>query len=95
MNELWLSALEFLGLAWWIEVKTEAPNCIYYFGPYVSAAEARAEQPGFITDLEQEEAKNIRAAIRRCKPNQLTIFDEQAESAKSSPGIAPVFSGQI
>jgi hypothetical protein len=95
MNELWLSTLEFLGLAWWVEVTTEAPNCTYYFGPYISAAEAKAQQPGFIADLEQEGAKNIRAVVKRCKPSQLTIFDERAEAAQSRPGISPAFSGQI
>lgn len=91
MNELWLSVLEFLGLAWWIEVTTEAPNCTYYFGPYISASEAQAAEAGFVEDLEQEGARSIRAAIKRCRPEQLTIFDER--EAKSA-AVKPIFSGQ-
>jgi hypothetical protein len=92
MNELWLNTLEFLGLAWWIEVTTESPNCTYFFGPYVSAREAEAAQAGFIEDLEQEGARNIQAEVKRCRPTQLTIFDE-GESKSAS--VTPVFSGQI
>jgi hypothetical protein len=92
MNELWLSTLEFLGLAWWIEVTTEAPNCTYYFGPYISASEAQAAETGFVEDLEQEGVRSIRAEVKRCKPAQLTIFDER--EAKSA-SVTPVFSGQI
>lgn len=91
MNELWLGILETLGLAWWIEVTTESPSCTYYFGPYVSAGEAKAALAGFVEDLEQEGARNIRAGVKRCKPVQLTIFDE---NAKSASGATPVFSGQ-
>ncbi|NJO80047.1 MAG: DUF1816 domain-containing protein [Cyanobacteria bacterium RM1_2_2] len=92
MNELWLSTLEFLGLAWWIEVKTESPSCTYFFGPYGSAREAEAAQAGFIEDLEQEGARNIQAEVKRCRPTQLTIFDEREVKSAS---VTPVFSGQI
>lgn len=92
MNELWLSALEYLGLAWWIEVATEAPNCTYYFGPYGSAGEAKAAQAGFVQDLEQEGARSIRAKVKRCKPAQLTVFDERDAKGASA---TPVFSSQI
>ncbi|QYO64870.1 DUF1816 domain-containing protein [Leptolyngbya sp. 7M] len=94
MNELWLSTLEFLGLAWWIEITTESPNCTYYFGPYVSASEAESDQSGFVEDLEQEGAKAIQVTIKRCKPSQLTIFDETLD-AQAARGISPAFSGQM
>lgn len=94
MNELWVDTLQFLGLAWWIEVITDSPKCTYYFGPYISADEAKAAQTGFTDDLLQEGARSIRAAIKRCKPAQLTIFDESSD-AKTSPGNRPAFSGQI
>jgi hypothetical protein len=93
MNELWLSTLEFLGLAWWIEVTTESPNCIYYFGPYASSDEATSEQRGFIEDLEQEGARNIKVTIKRCKPTELTIFDDATDAP--APGISPAFSSQM
>lgn len=94
MNELWLSTLEFFGLAWWVEIVTEAPNCTYYFGPYVSAGEADADKPGFVEDLEQEGARGIKVTIKRCKPDQLTVFDERTDP-KSASGVSPAFSGQI
>lgn len=96
MNELWLSALEFLGLAWWVEIVTETPSCTYYFGPYVSAEEAEIAKPGFVSDLRQEGAKGIKVEIKRLKPKRLTLFDESASGADQagSPGISPVLTGQ-
>jgi hypothetical protein len=70
------SFLNRLGFAWWIEVKTQAPNCTYYFGPFASAQEAETEKPGFIDDLEREQAQGIQAVVKRCQPSELTIFDE-------------------
>ncbi|MBF1999838.1 MAG: DUF1816 domain-containing protein [Synechococcales cyanobacterium M58_A2018_015] len=94
MKELWITFLETLGLAWWVEVVTAAPNCTYYFGPYATAEEAKAAQPGFINDLEQEGACEIQAVVKRCKPKQLTIFEEDS-AVDPAPGISPAFSGQL
>ena len=55
-KEFFLSILEKMGLAWWLEVVTEQPKCTYYFGPFVSAKEAELAQPGYIEDLHHEEA---------------------------------------
>lgn len=93
MNELWLNVLELLGVAWWVEVNTESPNCTYYFGPYANAEEAEEARPGFVEDLEQEGAKNIKVEIKRCKPAQLTIFDERTDTL-ATRNISPVFSSQ-
>lgn len=94
-NELWLNTLELLGMAWWIEVTTESPKCTYYFGPYVSADEAKTEQAGFIADLEGEGAQSIRATIKRCRPAQLTIEEEtEADSSKASAPLSPTLSRQ-
>ena len=90
MKELWITLLESLGRAWWVEVVTEAPHCIYYFGPFGSAADAEAAQGGYVADLEQEKAQNIRVAVKRCKPDKLTI-DEEAEArqrGKASPLVS-------
>lgn len=65
-----------LGLAWWVEVVTDSPDCTYYFGPFFSADEAKALQSGYIQDLEQEGARGIVAKVKRCKPDQLTIYEE-------------------
>lgn len=69
-----------LGLAWWIEVVTDTPHCTYYFGPFTSANEAKALQSGYIKDLEQEGAQGIMANVKRCKPDQLTIYEDLSPS---------------
>jgi hypothetical protein len=89
MNDVLLNALEFFGLAWWIEIVTESPNCTYYFGPYILASEAKTARAGFVADLEAEGARGIRVEIKRCKPNDLTRFDEGSEQSSPS-GISPI-----
>ncbi len=79
--------------SWWLEIKTSQPNCTYYFGPFDSEAEAETLKGGYIEDLEQEGAQNIRYALHRCaRPEPLTIVDE----ADSPLGgfSTPAFSGQ-
>ncbi|NJL23198.1 MAG: DUF1816 domain-containing protein [Leptolyngbyaceae cyanobacterium SM1_3_5] len=82
MKEIWVTLLEALGQAWWVEVITEAPRCTYYFGPFASASEAEAARGGYVEDLEQENAQNIRAIVKRCKPVSLTI-EHEAETGRS------------
>jgi Domain of unknown function (DUF1816) len=94
MKELWISALTLLGLAWWIEITTESPNCTYYFGPFATAKEAETEKSGYIDDLEMEGAKGFKTAIKRCKPTKLTIFDETSDPV-SQQQIFPILSGQL
>lgn len=91
MNEIWISVLESIGLAWWVEVVTSAPACTYYFGPFSSAQEAKSAKPGYILDLEKEGAQGFQVAIKRCKPSKLTIFDENLEKNKTQKN-APSFS---
>jgi hypothetical protein len=93
MKEIWLSLLELLGKAWWIEVKTENPRCTYFFGPFVSQKEAEQEKAGFIEDLQQEGATHIQARIRRCKPDpkSLTVYDEAVDKPFSITA-SPIFS---
>ncbi len=62
-----------LGLAWWVEVKTQTPPCTYYFGPFISAKDAETALPGYIQDLESEQAQGIVTTVKRCKPKQLTM----------------------
>lgn len=76
---IFTSLLEQLGMAVWIEIVTESPRCTYYFGPFGSTAEAEEEQPGYIEDLRLEGATGIVALIKRCKPDDLTIFDESID----------------
>jgi hypothetical protein len=79
--------------SWWLEIQTSQPNCTYYFGPFDSEAEAETLRGGYIEDLENEGAQNIRFALHHCsRPETLTIVDE----ADSPLGgfSTPAFSGQ-
>ncbi len=89
MQELKTGLLDLLGLAWWIEVKTESPACIYYFGPFGSSQNAETAKPGYIEDLQAEGAQNIVSVVKRCKPSELTIADDMGELPSR---ITPSFS---
>ena len=88
MKEQLTNMLEFLGLAWWVEIITQNPSCTYYFGPFMSYEEAEDAQDGYIEDLQGEGAQGISAAIKRCKPTELTIFDEMGEMIDSQASPA-------
>lgn len=64
----------------WIKVTTAEPKCTYYFGPFLTRKEAKLAQPGFIEDLEAENAEGIKAEIKRCQPQELTIFDQSNDN---------------
>lgn len=66
-----------LSTAWWVEITTELPHCIYYFGPFSNFFEAQAACPGYIDDLKSEQAEGIKVMIKRCKPEKLTVFNEE------------------
>ena len=77
MKELLLTLLDIVGLAYWLEITTEKPECTYYFGPFASREEAISMQSGYLEDLSNEGAENIRVNLKRCStPEELTIFDE-------------------
>jgi hypothetical protein len=57
---------------WWVEILTEYPRCLYYFGPFDSEAEARYHQSGYEEDLILEGAKGINMTIKQCSPQILT-----------------------
>ena len=58
---------------WWIEICTDNPSCIYYFGSFDSFASADLAQHGYILDLLEEGAKIRSVKIEKCQPQQLTI----------------------
>ncbi len=60
-------------LAWWLEVFTKEPNCIYYFGPFDRLEDALYSQAEYIKELLDEGAKGISVQIKYCKPQKLTI----------------------
>lgn len=92
MKEQLTSMLEFLGLAWWVEIVTQDPSCTYYFGPFLSYEEAVDAKGGYIEDLEDEGAQGISVLVKRCKPTELTIFDELGEMIDSQ--ASPAYSWQ-
>ncbi|MEB3312328.1 MAG: DUF1816 domain-containing protein [Snowella sp.] len=59
-------------LAWWVEIYTDFPRCLYYFGPFNSDFEAKTYQGGYIEDLQQEGAEGIVIQIKQCQPINLT-----------------------
>ena len=58
---------------WWVKVKTQSPDCLYYFGPFDSRSEAKGKQTGYMEDLVKEGAKNVVPVVSRSQPAQLTI----------------------
>ncbi|MFB2938548.1 DUF1816 domain-containing protein [Aerosakkonemataceae cyanobacterium BLCC-F154] len=93
MKEVLLSILNFLGLAWWIEIITHKPQCTYYFGPFLTEKEAELAKTGYLEDLEMEGAMGVDVFIKRCKPNELTVEDDLGE--KIDRKASPAFSGQF
>jgi hypothetical protein len=92
MKEVLIKILQFLGLAFWVEIVTDKPRCTYYFGPFFSEKEAYAAKGGYVEDLENEGTQGISVSIKRCKPANLTIFDELGEPIERKK--IPTFSGQ-
>lgn len=80
------SILELLGIAWWIKITTNNPCCTYYFGPFASAEEAQLHQPGYIEDLEQEDAKIMAVDLKQCRPKTLTTCEIELPKKLTSVG---------
>jgi Domain of unknown function (DUF1816) len=92
MKEFFINLLNLFGLAWWVKIVTDSPRCTYYFGPFLSAQEAKIAQVGYVEDLEYEGSQGISVEIGRFKPNDLTVYEEGSDSL--NPSRIPVFSGQ-
>lgn len=75
-DDLLLKVLDSVGFACWAEIITDYPRCTYYFGPFISKQEAETAKDGYIEDLEREGAQGISVIIKRCKPYDLTICEE-------------------
>jgi hypothetical protein len=83
MKNIFSGLFSFFSTPWWVKITTAEPNCIYYFGPFNSEAEAEQAKPGYIEDLEQEGAQNITSSLQQsAEPELLTI--ESEESLRSS-----------
>lgn len=92
LREIFISFFQVFGGAWWVEIVTHKPRCTYYFGPFLSTKEANAAKAEYMEDLEQEGTQGIDVVVKRCKPSNLTIYDDAGE--RINRNTAPVFSGQ-
>lgn len=92
MKEMLINILRFFGLAFWVEIITDSPRCTYYFGPFLTQKEANDSKSGYIEDLEHEGAQGIIVAVKRCKPENLTIDYDLGESRE--PEKITTLSGQ-
>lgn len=72
---------EQLKWAWWVKVRTDQPNCTYYFGPFASKKSAEASQSGYVEDLEREGACGITIQTKWYKPKELTIYEDKLAEA--------------
>lgn len=73
IKEIFIKVLEFIGFAFWIEIKTDKPTCIYYFGPFLTKTEAENAQSGYVEDLQNEGTQGIFVEIKRCKPDRKSV----------------------
>ncbi len=73
IQNIWSNLLDRVGRAWWVEITTERPHCVYYFGPFANAPAADRAKSGYVEDLEHELAQGIQVTIARCHPIELTI----------------------
>jgi Domain of unknown function (DUF1816) len=93
LKEALINTFDNLGLAWWVEIVTQNPRCTYYFGPFLSADDAKVAIKGYVEDLEMEGAQGIAVNVKRCKPNALTISEDLGERIDRK--VKPIFSGQM
>lgn len=61
---------------WWIEIRTDNPSCLYYFGAFDSFATAVSVKDDYISDLLAEKATILSVEIKQCQPQQLTTVLE-------------------
>ncbi len=64
----------------WVEIRTDSPTCIYYFGPFDNWTEAEESRSGYLQDLHIEGAQGIHAEIKYCNPSALTICQDLDEA---------------
>ncbi|MEQ8998193.1 MAG: DUF1816 domain-containing protein [Coleofasciculus sp. B1-GNL1-01] len=78
-TELSLEILSKLGLAYWLEVITDHPWCVYYFGPFGTIQEAELSQFGYLQDILEESAHLMSVTIKQVCPQNLTLFEDSLD----------------
>ena len=68
-----LQEFELQEFDWWIEILTNNPNYLYYFGPFNNYWEAEWYKNGYIQDLEEEKAIIVNIEITQCQPKKLDM----------------------
>ncbi len=89
MKEMLINILDALGLAYWVEITTDNPRCVYYFGPFLNQKDAKSATDGYLEDLRDENAQNIAFRIKRFKPDyhNLTVFEDNGNNSEFKPTI--------
>lgn len=95
MNSLARTIAANLGLTYWVEIQTDSPTCTYYFGPFFRRKPAEDSVAGYLEDLEQEGAQNIRVRIQRSKEPEVLTVTEDWGNYPFATAPTPVFSGQL
>jgi hypothetical protein len=54
-----------IGLAWWARVETQAPDAVYWFGPFVRRSTLEASLEPFLADLRAESPAGIDYTLQR------------------------------
>ena len=63
-----------LGLAWWAKVETQAPDVIYWFGPFLTKKSLQGSLEIFLSDLNDEGSESVSHSLIRCRKSEpLTI----------------------
>jgi hypothetical protein len=81
LKEIFITALEKIGRACWIKMRTEQQPFriyyfIYYFGPFISYMGARKAHPEYFRDLENEQAQGITWNMEQCKSLELSLGED-------------------
>ena len=59
--------------SWWIEILTDNPMYLYYFGEFNNYWEAESSKNGYIQDLKEEKAEIVDVKIGIYEPKETTI----------------------
>jgi hypothetical protein len=74
-----------LGITWWARVETQAPDAIYWFGPFMRRSSLDAALPTFLADLRSEAPGRLEATcLRTSRQEPLTEAADLANPPEAS-----------